>query len=310
MVIVGIDPHPASFTLAVMEQTGEVLLTRTIANDGEAVSYALELARGVRAIEGAGNRYVTDLVRALGAFNEHVTDVPPGLTSQYRGKRGRKKNDELDAGIIARACLANPELPRCTRNETNERLKRLTRTRQRLARHLQSERAAFRALPAGSPLREVIEGVVGSLERGVDDLTSRIERLLTDLRPRILREHGVGRVVAGIVLAETGDVRRFRSADAFAAYCGAAPVERSSGKMKHVRLNTGGNRRLNHALHIAALVRLRSHPESQAYVARKIAEGKTQRAAIRQLKTHVARRFYRALNESKPSTPDPPAHNT
>jgi transposase len=307
MVIIGIDPHPASLTLAVMEQTGEVLLTRTIANDGEAVPYTLELARGFPerrwAIEGAGNAYVTELVRALTTLNEHVTDVPPGLTSQYRSKRGRKKTDQVDAGIIAKAALANPALPRYTRDEANEHLKRLTRTRQRLAKHLQSERAALRALPLGSPLRQVVEGVVASLQRAIDDVTGRIEQQVQEIDPRILREHGVGPVVSGVVLAETGNVQRFRNADAFAAYCGAAPVERSSGQIKRVQLNTGGNRRLNHALHIAALARLRSHPESQAYVARKIAEGKTQRAAIRQLKALIARRLYRVLNEPNPPTP-------
>jgi len=307
MVIIGIDPHPASLTLAVMEHTGEVLLTRTIANDSDAVPFVLELARGFPerrwAIEGAGNRYVTELVRALVALGEDITDVPPGLTSQYRAKRGRRKTDTVDAGVIAKAALANPTLPRYTRDETNEQLKQLTRARQRLAKHLQSERAALRALPAETPIRTVLEGVVASLERAIDDITGRIERLVKKIEPRILREHGVGPVVSGVVLAETGNVRRFRSADAFAAYCGAAPVERSSGQIKRVQLNTGGNRRLNHALHIAALVRLRSHPESQAFVARKIAEGKTQRAAIRQLKALIARRLYRVLNEPNPSTP-------
>lgn len=306
MVIMGIDPHPASLTLAVMEQTGEVQLTRTIANDHEAVLYALELAGGLPdrrwAIEGAGNRYVTELVRAPTALDEHVTDVPPGLTSQYRSKRGRKKTDAVDASVIAQAALANPNPPRYTRNETHEQLKRLTRTRQRLAKHLQSERAALTSLPADSPIRPALKDVIASLRHAIDDVTARIERLVKQHDPRILREHGVGPVVSGVVLAETGDIQRFRSADAFAAYCDAAPIERSSGKLKRAQLNTGGNRRLNHALHIAAMVRLRSHPESQAYVARKIAEDKTQRAAIRLLKTAIARRLYRALN-----TPNPPA---
>ena len=121
MVIIGIDPHPTSLTLAAMEHTGEVLLNRTIPNDQEAVPFVLELARGFPdrrwAIEGAGNRYVTELIRALATLGEDITDVPPGLTSQYRSKRGRKKTDEMDAGVIAKAALANPALPRYTRNE-------------------------------------------------------------------------------------------------------------------------------------------------------------------------------------------------
>lgn len=302
MVIIGVDPHPSSHTIAVMDETGGVLRTLTVENTPDGVKEILELGRGYPkrswAIEGAGNGFVTPLVRDLLASGEEVTNIPPAVTSQYRSRRGRKKNDEVDAANIARALLANPELPTFDRDETVETLKRHTRTRQRLVGKLQSERMALKDLPAASPIRPSIESVIRALEEAIAAISVRIEKIVKSLNPDFLDVKGVGPVVAGVVLAETGDIQRFRNADAFAAYCGVAPVERSSGKMKRVQVNTGGNRRLNYALHIAALVRMRTHPETRAYIERKVADGKTKRAAIRQLKTAIARRFYKSLRDT------------
>lgn len=79
------------------------------------------------------------------------------------------------------------------------------------------------------------------------------------------------------------------------SYCGAAPVERSSGKSKKVRVNTGGNRTMNYVLHMIAQIRLRLDPRSKELVERKVSEGKTKREALRVLKTYIARELYRIL---------------
>ncbi len=214
MVIIGVAPHPASLTLAVLEETGSVLLARTVENDESVVERVLALAGAYPqrhwAIEGAGNSFITPLIRALAARDEAITDVPPGLTSQCRSKRGRKKTDKIAAGIIAQAALANSELPTCRRDETREQLKRCSRTRQRLATHLEAERMALSRLPPGSPLREPIEDLIASLQGAIETITGRIERLVKELQPLLLAQAGVGPVVAGVVLAEAGDVRRFR----------------------------------------------------------------------------------------------------
>ena len=97
--------------------------------------------------------------------------------------------------------------------------------------------------------------------------------------------------------AEVGDIQRFKTQHHFASYCGAAPVRRESGASKHVRVNRGGNRRLNWALHIIARTRLRIDETSQTLVARKEQEGKTHREAIRILKTYLARQLYRTMTE-------------
>lgn len=151
-----------------------------------ASSPAASPTTGTGSVTGAGNRYVTDLVRALVTLGEVITDVPPGLTSQHRSKRGGKTNDDVDAGVIAKAALANPSLPRYTRDERVELLKRLTRTQQRLAKHMQPERAALPSLPPESPMRDALGGVVTSLQDAIGKITAHVRRVVQQLDPPIL----------------------------------------------------------------------------------------------------------------------------
>jgi transposase len=106
---------------------------------------------------------------------------------------------------------------------------------------------------------------------------------------------GVGPLTAAALVAGTGDATRFRSSDAFAMLAGVAPIPASSGQTQRMRLNRGGNRQLNRALHVVALVQSRCHPPAKAYVARKLAEGKSRRDAIRCLKRQLARIVFRLL---------------
>ena len=107
---------------------------------------------------------------------------------------------------------------------------------------------------------------------------------------------GVGPIVAGILLGYTGDPTPFATANRFASYTGTAPIEFSSGGRVTHRLARRGNRRLNHALHIAAITQIR-HPHSpgRAYYDRKLAEGKTPREAIRALKRRLSDVVWRHL---------------
>jgi transposase len=106
------------------------------------------------------------------------------------------------------------------------------------------------------------------------------------------------------VIAHAGDVRRFRNAAAFARFCGAAPIPCGSGQTAggH-RLHRGGNRQLNAALYSIAIVQARHHPPARAYLARKIAEGKTPREARRALKRQLANVVYRRLYAWAEATP-------
>ena len=100
---------------------------------------------------------------------------------------------------------------------------------------------------------------------------------------------GVGPVIAATMIGYVADASRFPSRDRFAAYNGTAPIEVSSGNRKTCRLSRHGNRRLNHAIHMAAVTQIRHrHSEGRACYDRKLAEGKTPREALRSLKRHVS----------------------
>jgi transposase len=107
---------------------------------------------------------------------------------------------------------------------------------------------------------------------------------------------GVGPVIAAITLAEVQDVSRFPGRDHFAAYDGTAPIEVSSGKRKVHRLSRRGNRRLNHAVHMAAITQIRHrHSEGRACYDKKLAKGKTSKEALRALKRRISDALYRHL---------------
>ena len=113
--------------------------------------------------------------------------------------------------------------------------------------------------------------------------------------PALLAEPGVGPVVAAQMLISLAHLGRVRSEAAFAALAGVAPLEASSGQRSRHRLNRGGDRDLNRALHTIAITRLRCHPESRNYEAKRAAQGKTHRDVRRSLKRALARRLYRQM---------------
>ena len=122
-----------------------------------------------------------------------------------------------------------------------------------------------------------------------------MKKVVDELMPELLTVQGVGTVHAATLLAEAADVRRFRSQHAFAMFAGCAPVESSSGGQKRRQLNIGGNRRLNRTFHMMTQVRLRCDDATKAYIDKKQGEGKTLRAALRCLKTHLAREVFRFM---------------
>lgn len=134
-----------------------------------------------------------------------------------------------------------------------------------------------------------------ALEDEMAELEECIERLVTERATALTTIIGVGALTAARILGRTGDPVRFRSAAAFAMACGVAPIPASSGYTRRHRLNRGGDRQLNRALHTVALVQSRSDPRAQAYIAHKRAEGKSYREAIRCLKRQLADIVYRAL---------------
>jgi transposase len=112
-----------------------------------------------------------------------------------------------------------------------------------------------------------------------------------------LAEQGCGPLTAAILIGHTAGVQRFGSEASFALLSGTAPIPCSSGKRTQHRLNRGGDRQLNDALHIIAITRAQHDPATKEYLARKEAEGKTTKGALRSLKRHLARDFHQLLTE-------------
>lgn len=298
MVIIGIDPHPGSHTAVALDSQGKVLGQLVLNNDAlgfQALQrwlggYAVEVC----AVEGANNPFARALSQGLLGQGYKLVDISPGLTSQYRSKGGRKKSDLVDAENVAKVALANPGLSSFEPQQAVEDLKTLTRTREALVKQLTAHKLGLQSVELESA-REALEAVIKVLVEQLKALEADMKTLVDKLMPELLNVQGIGVVHAATLLAEAGDVRRFSSQHAFAMYAGCAPVERSSGGQQRRQLNIGGNRRLNRTFHMIAQVRLRCDKATQTYLANKQQQGKTRRAALRCLKTYLARDLFRFM---------------
>lgn len=299
MITIGLDPHPDSHTVAALDENGTTLASLTVSNDAEGLArlhqFTLPFPEHRWAVEGAANRFILPFVCELLKQGETVHHIPPNLTSQYRARLSRKKNDVVDASNAARALLANPELPAFRPSEGQREFQDLTRTQRRLSEQLKANRMALQALDPSSSARSALTQVIHVLEEQLANLSKQMKTLVKTLAPTLLELLGVGPVVASVILGEVGTIERFANEGQFASYCGAAPVERGSGKNSRMQLNHGGNRRLNWAMHIVALTRSRCDERTRTLLAKLKARGKTQRASLRILKTYIAREMFRYL---------------
>jgi transposase len=171
-------------------------------------------------------------------------------------------------------------------------------------RRLSAEKAAavlsgFRAKTAVEKARrdqaQILVGDVRRLDAQLKASKRTIVEALTVVPTSLGELSGVGPVATCIILAHTGDVRRFADEDNYASYNATAPIEASSGPRKRHRLNPRGNRQLNHAMHIIAFSQLSHAGPGRDYYERKIAEGKTQKEATRALKRQISDVVYRQL---------------
>ena len=136
------------------------------------------------------------------------------------------------------------------------------------------------------------------LDREVAELDRELERRTTELAPALLELPGCGAITAAKLLGEIGPIDRFTSDAQLARHSGVAPLEASSGRIQRHRLDRGGNRQLNAALHRIAITQARIHPDARTYLERKKAEGKSRREAIRCLKRLLARVVFQTLRTS------------
>ena len=143
---------------------------------------------------------------------------------------------------------------------------------------------------------------IRELTRAINALERQLAPLIAELAPRLLAERGCGVLTAAKLIGEIAGVDRFATDAKLARSAGSAPIPASSGNTKRHRLDRGGNRQLNCAVHRLAVNKGKWDPETAAYLARKQAEGKSRREALRCLKRHLARRVYRLLATTTPTT--------
>ena len=169
---------------------------------------------------------------------------------------------------------------------------------------------ASRPLPVGADREQTVRhGEIRRLALAVRDAAqalkdnrAQLQAIVEDMAPGLTERRGIGPVTAAQVIVGFSHVGRCRNDAAFAALSGTSPLQASSGRTVRHRLNRGGDRALNSALHTIAMVRMRCCPRTKAYVARRTAEGKTTREIRRCIKRYIARELHRALTATMTAT--------
>lgn len=332
-VTIGIDPHKSTHTAVAVDQEERPIARLTLpARHGQTerlLAWAEPLdADRVWAIEssaGLGRLLAQQLVAA----GERVVDVPPTLSARVRllASSRTDKNDTNDALSTAIAGLRHCGL-REVRSDDYTAVLRLLADRHHDLTGLRTQAACrlhvmFRELvPGGARLRisaaharqllneiDPVDPVsierhhlafehladIERLDRDIATTRQRITAHVAASRTALTELHGVGPVIAAIIIGQVGDVRRFRTRAQFANYNGTAPIEASSGGHHRHRLNMRGNRALNHAIHIIAVTQVAHDTPGRAYYSRKQAEGKTRKEALRALKRRISDAVWRQL---------------
>jgi transposase len=335
MIVIGVDVHKHELTAVAVDELGRELSDCSGPVETALLGWAQSLA-GERLWALEDCRHVSrGLERLLLVAGERLVRVPPRLTAPKRRRgRVRGKSDALDALAIARAALREPRLDHPRAGE--ERLRELKllldhrdelvaerrRCQQRLRWQLhdldQSPVVPLGALDRGVWLERLGRWLARQEQttqvriarqllvrcrastREIVALERELEARTQTLAPRLLELPGCGPLSAAKLLCEIGPIERFRSDARLARHAGVAPLEASSGKQRRYRLDRGGNRQLNCALHRIAVTQGRVYGPARAYLERKQGEGKSRREALRCLKRQLARSVYNTL-KSEPS---------
>jgi transposase len=332
-VMIGVDPHKASHTAVVIsaaeEPLGELRVRACAVQVERLLAWAQAWPQRAWAVEGAGGVGHL-LAQQLLAAGERVLDVPPKLAARVRllATGDTNKNDPNDARSVAVAALRSAGVREARRDDHaavlkiwSKRYRDLGRTRTQVACRLH---AVLCELIPGGVSTQITAGqathILGSITppgaveaarcelaaeftedlRGIDAAIRETRKKLTvairAAGTSLTGLFGVGPVIAAAVIGDVRTVSRFPGRDHFAAYNGTAPIEVSSGGRRIYRLSRRGNRRLNHAIHMAAVTQIRyPHSQGRAYYERKIAEGKTPKEALRCLKRQISDAIFACL---------------
>lgn len=344
MIVIGIDSHKDTLAGCLIDEAGRPVEEQSFANTAGGHSRVIRWAQNSGcdrvAIEGSGN-YGRPVALALLEAGVHTVEVPPQMTSvARRGQRTGSKTDQADALLVARIGARENDLPPPRPNDVIEDLRSLFRYRTELVKSRNQDinrvHAGLEQLRCGyhrkittpltsskalervsrlirgdqTPRAQIIRRRVShirTLNRWIKEVTTQITDLVEASGTTLTSIYGIGVLTAAEILTEVGDPTRYSTKDKFAMANGTAPLEASSGRVVRHRLNRGGNRRLNRAIHIAALVQIaRPGTEGRIYYERKLASGKTKREAIRALKRRISDRVWTHLQHlsTVSTTPD------
>lgn len=326
---------PAGVTVATLT------ISNTAAGYARALAWISEHAPGpclAVAVEGTRS-YGIGLARAAAAAGLPVLEVE----QPHRRDRRRGKSDPIDARLAALRALRLDvdRLPTPRTDGDREALRILLGARRDLTNTKTRAINQLRALlltgsdedRALNPIGEFTQQQLGRIARrrgSVDErrehsvrrvearrlavlirdtdreLAANVKQLTSivhDLAPTLLTRRGIGPVTAAQAVVSWSHHGRCRNDAAFAALAGASPLPASSGRVVHYRLNRGGDRALNKALHHIVQVRTRCCPRTRAYIARRRAEGRSDGNIRRCLKRYIAREIFRTLNATARGNP-------
>jgi transposase len=345
--VVGVDTHAKVHQYAIVEAaTGRVLDEAGFPTSGNGLARAAawigrrtggEVDAVLVSCEGTGS-YGTKLVRVLLQIGYRVVDAP-----SPKRDRGQDKNDTIDAIKAARGLLARrvDRLADVRAGELQETLKVLLAARERMSgestRSVNALTALLRSVDLGidarrkpglTQIREVsrwrtrqdspavtvarAEAVrlAGAILRLRGELAAnklQLRDIVSAHAPVLLATFGIGPVNAAIVLSVWSHRGRVHNEAAFAKLGGTSPIQIASGQSSERRLNRGGDRQLNRALHSIARTRMERDPDTQAYVERRTQQGLSKRRIRRCLKRYIAREIFRTLNNDQHEpTREPP----
>jgi len=331
----GVDTHGKTHHAGVLDPLGRQLGDREFPTTPAGYRALLSWLRSYGelqrvGVEGTGT-YGAALSRHLRVAGVPVVEVD---RPDRKARRAKGKSDSLDAYSAARAALAGTAsgVPK-TRDGRVEAIRALRVARSSAVKARSQTTNQLKSLLVTGPaeLREQLRALSATalvvtcarlrptadladpeqatktalrrlarrhqyLSEEIAEADGELRTLVTAAAPRLLALRGVGPEVAGQLLATAGDnPDRLRSEAAFAHLCGVAPIPASSGRIHRHRLNRGGDRAANNALHIVVLGRLRHDPRTRQYAKRRTTEGLSKPEIIRCLKRYVAREIFTAL---------------
>lgn len=344
MVVLGTDAHKRSHTMVATDEAGAQLGSIRVQASSEghlrAVRWASQWENRKWAIEDCrhiSRRLETDLLAA----GELVVRVPPKMMAgARRSARTRGKSDPIDALAVAHAALREPDLPVAALDGPAREVKLLVDYRESLVRERTAIQNRLRwrlheldpeydppvasldrhcVLDQVDQLLEVHQSVVAELARRevnrireitreANQLENKITQMVAQIAPSLLELPGCGGLTAAKLVGEAADITRFRNRDAYAMFAGTAPIPVWTGNNQKFRLNRGGNRQTNAAIHRIAVTQLRIHPPAQDLIARHMSNGKTKREALRILKRRLTDVVYRTMiQDTQPTRVAQPA---